>query len=106
MTDVHDDGLIHCPTCAAAQPAAAECRRCKCDLNLYLDTLGRRRAWKRVLLQRLRDHRYDEAMQAARHYATLSPDSDAARWIAVILLLSGRFAAAVEFVSQPPRSSS
>lgn len=95
MTDARDDGLIRCPTCAATQPPAAECRRCKCDLNLYVATLDCRRSWKRLLLRRLREHRYDDAMQAARHYAALSPDDNVARWIAVTHLLAGRFAAAL-----------
>ena len=95
MTDAQDDRCIRCPTCAATQPPAAECRRCKCDLSLYLATLDHCRWWKCLLLRRLRDRRYDDAMQAARHYATLSPDNDVARWIAVAHLLSGRFAAAL-----------
>jgi hypothetical protein len=95
MTNSPDDGLIRCPTCTASQPPAAECRRCKCDLDLYLATLDNCRAWRRMMLRQLRVGRYDDALQAARHYATLSPDSDAIRWIAVIHLRSGRFAAAL-----------
>ena len=95
MTGAQDDGLIRCPTCAASQPPAAECRRCKCDLDLYLAALAGCRSWKRIMLRQLRERRYDDALQAARHYATLSPDHDAVRWIAVIHLLAGRFAAAL-----------
>ena len=34
-------------------------------------------------------------VQAAQHYATLSPDRDAARWMAVAQLLQGNFAEAL-----------
>ena len=95
MSDVSDDSLIRCPTCAATQPAASTCRRCKCDLDLYLAALECHRGWKQLILQRLRDQRYEESLQAARHYATLSPDHDVVRWIAVAHLLSGNFIAAL-----------
>jgi hypothetical protein len=60
-----------------------------------LATLDCRRSWKRLLLRRLREQRYDDALQAARHYAALSPDDNVARWITVTHLLAGRFAAAL-----------
>lgn len=94
MIDSLNPDLIRCPTCAATQEPGAECRRCKCDLSLYLAALERCQEWKRQTLSALRDGRYDDALEAAHHYATLSPDRDATRWIAVAQLLSGDFAAA------------
>lgn len=100
MLDLADNKPIRCPTCGANQPRAAECRRCKCDLNLYVTTLQSCQWWKRQVLERLRDGRFDEALRAARHYATLSPDPDAARWIAVIQLLRGSYSEALSAGSQ------
>lgn len=100
MLDPADNKPIRCPTCGAHQPPAAECRRCKCDLQLYVASLQSCQWWRRQVLERLRDKRFDEALQAARHYATLSPDSDAARWIGVIQLLRGSFAQALSAGSQ------
>lgn len=102
MSDVADDNLIGCPTCAATQPPAPACRRCKCDLTLYLATLERRDWWRQLILQRLRDRRYEEALQAAHQYTTLSPDHDVVRWIAVAHLLSGNFIAALTACEHAP----
>jgi hypothetical protein len=95
MSDVLEDSLIRCPTCTATQPPAPACRRCKCDLSLYLATLDGCRQWRQLILQQLGDRRYEQALEAARQYATLSPDHDVARWIAIAHLLSGNFLAAV-----------
>ena len=100
MRDSTDADQIRCPTCAAIQSLAAECRRCKCDLSLFLATLQSCRWWKRQVLEALREGRYDEAVQAAQQYATLSPDRDAVRWIAVARLLQGRFADALSVSSR------
>jgi hypothetical protein len=96
MTTAADPDIVRCPTCTATQPAAAECRRCKCDLTLYVAALAQCRIWKRRTLQALRDGRCDEALAAAYRYASLSPDRDASRWIAIAYLLRGDFAAARE----------
>jgi hypothetical protein len=94
MTTAADQDLVRCPTCTATQPAAAECRRCKCDLTLYVAALAQCRMWKQRTLQALHHGRYDEALEAAYRYANLSPDRDAGRWIAIAHLLRGDFAAA------------
>jgi hypothetical protein len=91
---------IRCPTCAATQSPAAECRRCKCDLSLYLTTLRSCQWWKRQVLVALREGRYDHAVQAAQQYATLTPDRDAVRWIAVARLLQCRFEEALSVSSR------
>ncbi len=95
MLDSLDADQIKCPTCAAAQPPAAECRRCKCDLSMYVAMLRSRRQWKRRVLTALSEERYDDAIHAAQQYATLSPDHDAVRWTAVAYLLQGQFAEAL-----------
>ena len=95
MTNPADQDLVRCPTCTATQAPAAECRRCKCDLGLYIAALAQCRLWKRHTLQALRDGHYDEALEAAHRYARLSPDRDAARWITVAHLLRGDYAAAL-----------
>lgn len=100
MLDSTDVDQIRCPTCAATQPPAAECRRCKCDLSLYLATLRSCHWWKRRALESLREERYDEAFQAAEQYATLTPDRNAVRWMAVARLLQGRFGEALSASSR------
>lgn len=93
--------LLRCPTCSAAQAASAECRRCKCDLSLYVAALEHRRACRQRTLAALRAGRYDEALDAAHQYAALTPDQDAVRWIAVAHALSGDFAAALRAAAPP-----
>ncbi len=95
MTTVADQDLVRCPTCTARQTPAAECRRCKCDLTLYVAALAQCGWWRQRALRALRDGRYDEALEAAHRYASLSPDRDAARWIAVAHLLRGDYGAAL-----------
>lgn len=100
MLDPIDDDQIKCPTCAATQPPAAECRRCKCDLSMYVAALRSRHGWKHRVLTALSEERYDEAIYAAQQYATITPDRDARRWTAVAYLLQGRFAEALNASSK------
>lgn len=100
MLDSIDGDQIKCPTCAATQSLAAECRRCKCDLSMYVAALRSRRWWKHRVLTALSEQRYDEAIHAAQHYAAFSPDRDALRWTAVAYLLQGRFAEALSTCSR------
>jgi hypothetical protein len=63
---------------------------------MYVAMLRARRQWKRKVLTALSEERYDDAIHAAQHYATLTPDHDAVRWTAVSHLLQGRFAEALK----------
>lgn len=93
---------IRCPTCGARQAPSAECRRCKCDLDLYVSALDERERWRFETLRRLRDAEYSEAVNAARRCWSLSPDEDAARLLAVASLLAGRFYDALETCELAP----
>jgi hypothetical protein len=92
VEDVH----IYCPTCGAAQPAAAECRRCKCDLGLYVAALRERERSRVIALGLVREGAYSAAAEAASRYRAVSPDQDARRLVAVACLLAGRYDVAMD----------
>ena len=95
-----EDVQIRCPTCGAAQPAAAECRRCKCDLGLYQSLLLERRRLKLVALRFLRDGAYAAAANVAERYRAVSPDQDGLRLAAVAYVLDGRYDAAFDVYNE------
>jgi hypothetical protein len=90
-----EDFQIRCPTCGAAQPASAECRRCKCDLGLYQSLLIEGHRLKLVTLHYLREGDYAAAANAAELHCAVSPNQDGQRLAAVAYLLTGRYDAAL-----------
>ncbi len=91
---------IRCPTCRARQAMSDECRRCKCDLTMFVTAIRHRQQVKRQCLTHLRDGEFDQALVAAQQHCKLSSDKEASRLLAVTLLLTGRFKAALEIAER------
>ncbi len=91
-----DTKTLRCPTCNAQQEPSPECRRCKCDLSLLLAALKHAEQLYDECLRELADGEVDAAEQAALRRWELSPDEDAARLLASVYLLQGRYQAALE----------
>ena len=89
---------LRCPTCGARQVVALECRRCKCDLSLVVAALRQSEALAKQCCRLLRESRFSEAESVARRLAELTPNADAARYLAVCHLLLGRFQSALDLV--------
>ena len=87
---------FRCPTCNARQDASPECRRCKCDLTLLVAALQRCQRLYDDALRCLADKDIDAAERLALQRWELAPDHDAARLLATVYLLQGRFQAALE----------
>lgn len=86
---------IRCPTCNASQAPSIECRRCRCDLSLLVETRQARERWRHACLKRLADHDAAGAIAAARRAWEMGPDPEIGRLLAVAYLLSGRHQAAL-----------
>ncbi|QDU98738.1 hypothetical protein [Lignipirellula cremea] len=88
------DAALRCPTCGAAQPWQPECRRCRCDLTLYVATLQEADRWRQLALRSLQQGQYEAAVDAAQRCEAIQPGPAATRLLAVANLLAGRYTAA------------
>lgn len=81
--------ILVCPTCNAEQAWSDTCRRCKCDLDLYVRSLQMRENLHQTCLRAIHRGNIQNAISLARRLWELSPDEDAARLLAVCMASVG-----------------
>ena len=82
--------ILVCPTCNAEQAWSDTCRRCKCDLELYIRSLQLREELHQMCLRAIHRGDMQQAISRARKLWELSPDQDSARLLAVCMASIGR----------------
>ena len=91
---------FRCPTCGARQTPAAECRRCKCDLQLVVGLRDEADMLHGMYLRCLEAGEYHQALDCAIRRCQLAPDETARRLLAVAYLHLGRYQAALDILNQ------
>ena len=88
-------GMMHCPTCRAAQEWSDTCRRCKSDLRLLRAFAEGYERSRRAFLEAVRSGNPQAAARHARLCHALKPDADSRRLLALAALLQGDWPSAV-----------
>jgi hypothetical protein len=87
---------MDCPLCRAGNDAGPQCRRCKADLSLLFAVEEQRRLRLRELYAAIRKDDLRRAAALLDEVEKLRPDDESLRLRAVLALLRGQFALALE----------